>query len=1496
MRNFSYSIIDDSECYQETANVSTLCGGLDTGSYDKNGTWWSSPLDFPSTIDGDWGTRGCCSYGGIAICNWFANYTIPNGAILESSVWTVKSGHITNTADTTIDELSLESCYDNDNSINFMAELKYTGTYHIKLYCLNSSYEWNLLTEHFAGYNTLYEEAINWSKPTQSSDFPYVSTSLSTATSKKIISLIDYDFNATMTFDVTGVYPQNLSYVSDTSTYTKNYDKGEFIYYSNNNTIVVFIEGIEQAASSNVLTITNDTFIPAVTITNPQPIVYQGRDVPVSITTDENSSCKYSFDDFVTNTTLSSSDKLTHTGNEPSLPEDLYVMKFWCEDLNTNVNNTESVSFSVDFAEGLITESIDTSTSTSRSSDMSRDLTEGISTTENSNLLRDMIRRLSEFFNIDMFVSRLREVFRVPTADLSITDELGQQREVSKNLIQQINANLLVDGDTNFVKEFSDSFSINELSTRTAYFFREASKNIIFSISVDRVKSISKTVIQELSFSEISTRAAESFRNLLAFFRLDFSVDRTAYFYRNQTEELQVESNSSSTEGTFINLIQELSLSAILNKTSYSFKYFIETPVISELATRTSYFYRDFTNQISIFSSAKGIQKQIVNIIQQLTFSETSTRVLNSFRIFSDHFRITPTATRTSILFRNIIDSFSIGDNGYLLNQFYSESVTQSITTNINLKEYSGFFVDISNALNVNDIVSRTQTISRDVINQFSITELTTRTQEISKYLTSFFGITENINSFKAAFNNLNIGLTVSDSVSRTQTISRESQQTLSLDLLVDRTASISRSVTQFLQMFFNIFSTKTELDPWTKITSVEEKIQTPALGGETVYWSYKDTWTVDNYPRNWTNVTKTYELPSSANGINVFIDGVNYTGTSWVSNSSNNWTVINNKTLGALDTSVINFTYNTAATASEEATWLAYNKRVGENTTWRNTITLVNPSIENYTNIGINITTDPNAIASTVWVQNDTGDLVPHTFTQSNGNVNWTHNLPSGNSVFVIEYKNSEIDLSQTNYTTTTGQIKTYYNLTVSTNSTRDVKTTYAFFNFTDEGVVSNRFYKCTNDTYTDCTEEITDRVDVNFDDLDGDGRDDFVEWFIATMNNNTPGTYQLVSDSGFPIQTTETEEILNAPIKPFDTINWRTTVTMYNPNSFATEKTLKYEFPTGVRDIELDNIGKNLQYDPYGVLQPYVTIIDSDDTEHLTSVYLSPGETKTFVLTYKTDSITVFTSTFFPDYFKVGEMSEVTKVLRIKNQAEKDVSDLEHRITIDYAEELRVCEGEYERGCPDENDGNYENVTIDTDSLIKGDYKLELENIEAGETKLITLTYYVPTANIEKEEDGRRSIDGILTNFRKYELLSSAHFTMDDVRLREGEIPCNQIIDVLACRSNGLCDLPIAFTCDTNLKLGSFGVGERKTVYLWYIEDETESENPSLWYKILEFGNRYYLEKGSLAYYLFGFLGVEEDGQLYVTTGRIILFLSAIIFIMLVLISILYLGKKSK
>jgi hypothetical protein len=331
----------------------------------------------------------------------------------------------------------------------------------------------------------------------------------------------------------------------------------------------------------------------------------------------------------------------------------------------------------------------------------------------------------------------------------------------------------------------------------------------------------------------------------------------------------------------------------------------------------------------------------------------------------------------------------------------------------------------------------------------------------------------------------------------------------------------------------------------------------------------------------------------------------------------------------------------------------------------------------------------------------------------------------------------------------------------------------------------------------------------------------------------------------------------------------------------------------PSGATSIELDGVHKNLQYDPYGILQPYVTILDKLDTSHLSSVYLEPAETKTFILNYKTDSVTVFTSTYYPDYFKVGERAEITKVLTIKNQVEKNVSDLEYNIEMDYAEDLRLCDGEYTKGCPEEDDKEYGSVTLDTDSIVKGQYKLEIDELESRETKVVTITYYVPTVTLEETENGRRSIDGVLTTYRKYNFLSQATFTLDDVRYREMNIPCNKIVDIFACDINNICDIPLSYTCDTNLKLGTFGVGETKLVYLWYISDE-EEEKKSLWDSILTFGNVYYLEKGSFEYYLMGLFGYEENGMRYITTGRILLIIASFLIFILFLILIVYFGKK--
>ena len=165
-------------------------------------------------------------------------------------------------------------------------------------------------------------------------------------------------------------------------------------------------------------------------------------------------------------------------------------------------------------------------------------------------------------------------------------------------------------------------------------------------------------------------------------------------------------------------------------------------------------------------------------------------------------------------------------------------------------------------------------------------------------------------------------------------------------------------------------------------------------------------------------------------------------------------------------------------------------------------------------------------------------------------------------------------------------------------------------------------------------------------------------MEWFVTLLDQNQ--SYQLTSDIGFPIESSTIVEILNKPVRPFDTINWKATITMFNPNPFDDTVVNKYEFPLGVKEVVLDNVGKNLQFDPSGNLAPFITIVDKTDTAFLESVRLFAGETKTFEITYRTDSVTVFAETIFPDFYKVDEKSIIVQVLRMKNQAESNVTDI--------------------------------------------------------------------------------------------------------------------------------------------------------------------------------------------------------------------------------------------
>ena len=152
---FSLSVSADL-CYQETANVSTACGGLSTGSYSLT-SGWSDPANL---YDGDWSTyaRSPSEYNYAYI-----NYTIPVNSI--DAIWQVAEDNM----GYQVDNFTL-SDYNCDMSGSIL-QLEIRSLYSTgfgegrgDIYCYNGT-GWKTirtLNGGAAGNEIFYEEAVYW--------------------------------------------------------------------------------------------------------------------------------------------------------------------------------------------------------------------------------------------------------------------------------------------------------------------------------------------------------------------------------------------------------------------------------------------------------------------------------------------------------------------------------------------------------------------------------------------------------------------------------------------------------------------------------------------------------------------------------------------------------------------------------------------------------------------------------------------------------------------------------------------------------------------------------------------------------------------------------------------------------------------------------------------------------------------------------------------------------------------------------------------------------------------------------------------------------------------------------------------------------------------------------------------------------------------------------------------------------------------------------------
>lgn len=140
-------------CYQESVNISTSCGGLNTGSYYCEGIW-GSVNNCSATIDGNWNTYGYNNDPNNATI--YINYSKPTGA-LNTSTWNIKD--IERDENNTLPQ----SCWSYNSTTLILKSVSYDSGNKVSWYCFNGS--WYRIASAIISGN-IYEESMNWNLST----------------------------------------------------------------------------------------------------------------------------------------------------------------------------------------------------------------------------------------------------------------------------------------------------------------------------------------------------------------------------------------------------------------------------------------------------------------------------------------------------------------------------------------------------------------------------------------------------------------------------------------------------------------------------------------------------------------------------------------------------------------------------------------------------------------------------------------------------------------------------------------------------------------------------------------------------------------------------------------------------------------------------------------------------------------------------------------------------------------------------------------------------------------------------------------------------------------------------------------------------------------------------------------------------------------------------------------------------------------------------------
>ncbi|MFQ6068727.1 MAG: FG-GAP repeat domain-containing protein [Candidatus Bathyarchaeia archaeon] len=396
---------------------------------------------------------------------------------------------------------------------------------------------------------------------------------------------------------------------------------------------------------------------------------------------------------------------------------------------------------------------------------------------------------------------------------------------------------------------------------------------------------------------------------------------------------------------------------------------------------------------------------------------------------------------------------------------------------------------------------------------------------------------------------------------------------------------------------------------------------------------------------------------------------------------------------------------------------------------------------------------------------------------------------------------------------------------LNVTRNETETVVSWYRYFNMNGTCVdVSNVHVNASipedrtaftlSDNTTGAMTDVTDDPDYNvyFYDLDADGYSDLISWTIPILSADTEEKF-VIEGKGVTCSMVS-REITNVPLRTMESLIWKETIKCSNSANSSVSYSQKWRMLLGVRDVELDDIAKNLLYDEYGA---YIMLTGS----------LAGGESENRILEYVSDPVTAEARYYYPvdrdEDYVVDEDAYLIINITIHNWSPFDVNEtIEKEIPIIYLENVKVY---------------FNDSEIDSEDEILGKYVLEVESIDAGKEKEYQINGTFPTATstllIERPEPER----GL--KVRVYNIKSVTPYVMSELHFIP-DIVYNETQEAYRVSYPDLEELEaLNWTSkegNPDFNLGSFAVGIEKYVLIYYGKITPIPDPLEKWIKFLQ------------------------------------------------------------